>query len=87
MLSSLTSVLVRNSSSRSAGCLDGSLGLDSGETQHDTVFPIPNGRKLHTIAAKSKYCIYLKLAKVSFPLSDKHYQTVSQYELNIIFPC
>lgn len=41
MLSSLTSVLVWNSSNRSAGCLEGSLGLDSGETQHDTVFPIP----------------------------------------------
>lgn len=41
LLSSLTSVLVRNSSSRSAGCLDGSLGLDSGETQHETVFPMP----------------------------------------------
>lgn len=41
VLSSLTSVLVWNSSSRSAGCLEGNLGLDSGETQHDTVFPIP----------------------------------------------
>lgn len=41
MVSSLTSLLACNSSSRSAVSLDGNLGLDSGDTQHDTVFPIP----------------------------------------------
>lgn len=80
VLSSLTSVLVWNSSSRSAGCLDGSLGLDSGDTQHDTVFPIPNPSfELHALAAKSKQCKYLQLAKTSVPRLHKHYQAIVRF--------
>lgn len=36
--------------------------------------PYQTGRKLHTIAAKSKQCKYLWLAKISFPQLHKHYQ-------------
>lgn len=77
VLSSLTSVLVWNSSSRSAGCLDGSLGLDSGETQHDTVFPIPEpGIRFTLLQPSPGQRKYLQLAKVNFPQSHTHYRAI-----------
>lgn len=66
MVSSLTSVLAWNSTSRSVVSLDGSLGLDSGDTQHDTVFPIPETDVNFTLLPSSPNSASVAAGKTSF---------------------